>query len=428
MIIGNLETLVSAGEVEHKDFKRIFQCPICHSTLTSRQGYIRNGSSMPPTFVHPDNGISCTARNSYEFTSTSRQNALALINQGQSNKKLERAFLNCIEYLTVESGATPRVPSMLWSDKTYLFERLPHPRDLRIQSEPWTESYVEKRSHLKKKIEYNKISISDFLDPDILIESAIKVIKSPNLSWYVDQKVKEFGEEILVDRNVMDGFLKKKDNSHWQSYYSRLYSKDIGNFSVKYLIEEHISHIRGILRYINRSLSKENSQSLIESLLFGSLALPVMVDDLLASQELTKYKNSRKNQLFLREAHNLQEAEGMELPTKSPVVFRTDFPDYIQSKAWQLAQLELENILEELADRIAKRRQVRLEFLRKLPEDLFEKILENPLFVDKVFIDLYNSKETSAVQFIRFISDELISLIKRYDWSILPLFYKDILF
>lgn len=429
MIISNKESQrVTASQVEHDDFKRIFQCPVCHATLTLRKGYTRNGHIVPASFVHPRHGPPCKERVEFDFVSRKESKPFDLIKRGQNSKKLERSFLRCLKYFAIGTLSSTKIPPMLSTYTIFRDYSCLRPDDLSIFDRPFTESWIQTDHNLRKKIEYNQGNGVIHNDPELLITAATIALSSRKLDSYFNQETKRVKEFILSDSQKMNFFVQKKDSDWWRKFYERVYSKNIDLLSPEDLLNEHIDHLNGLLRYIRRGISLDGRKIFFEMLIFGSTDFPVSIDIVCTQEQKSDYESRIKNHAFYREADKLLHEAGLEKLNKSSFVgSSSDYPEDIRREAWLKACSDYENTFLEHTSSIEIKREKSIEFFSVFSEELLNCLLNQKNLNDAIS-EFYGEEVSPNSKFIEFLASAQISLIKKYDWSILPLFYEDIYF
>lgn len=360
---------VTADRVQHQDFKRIFQCPECHATLTFRRSYTRNGHHVPAAFVHPRDGKPCEKRVEYNFSSTKQLSPFELIKRGQNSKKLERSFLRCLKYFVIRTQRfSANIPAMMNGAYTAAMTgRYLSLTDIIIFDDPFTEDWIKTDSSLRKKIEYNKGYGAIHKNPELLIEAVARALSSKKLDVYFNQEIDKVKESILSDPQKMNFFMNKKKSDWWKGFYGKIYAKNIDSLSFENLLDEHISHLKGLTRYLRQGISLEAKKKFFEILILGGLDFPVTRDIAWTQEQSNSYEN--RSSIF-------------------------------------------------------KEREEMIESFSLMSEDFLEDILANRN-LNSAISDFDNGKRTVGGRFIRFFVSRQISLMKRYDWSVLPLFYEN---
>lgn len=424
MIISNNESQrVTADQVGHDDFKRVFQCPVCHATLTLRKGYTRNGYIVPASFVHPRHGTPCKERVEFNFVSGKESTPFGLIKRGQNSKKLERSFLRCLKYFAIGTLSSTKIPPML---SIYAISRnysCLRPDDLSIFDYPFTECWIQTNHNLRKKIEYNQGSGVIHNDPELLITAVTTALSSRKLDSYFNQEAKQVKEFILSDSQKMNFFMQKKDSDWWRKFYEKVYSKNIDILSPEDLLNEYIDHLNGLLRYIRRGISPDGQKKFFELLIFGSANFPVSMDIVCTQEQKSDYESRIKNHTFRREADKLSHEAGLEEFVGSLSNYSKD----IRREAWLKVCSDYENTFLEHTRSVEIKREKSIEFFSVFSEELLNRLLSQENLNDAIS-EFYGEKVSPSSKFIGFLASAQIALIKRYDWSVLPLFYEDIYF
>jgi len=423
---------VTADRVQHQDFKRIFQCPECHATLTFRRSYTRNGHHVPAAFVHPRDGKPCEERVEYNFSSTKQLSPFELINRGQNTQKLEKAFLRCQKYFAIGTQKSSKIPSMLdgWyntaAGKSSRGDYRCGIFDLTIFDDPFTEDWIITDSNLKKKIEYNKINGAIHDNPDFLIEAVSKVFSSRRLDIHFNQEVHKVKNSILSDPQRFNFFEKKRESDWWKEFYENIYGKTLDSLSVEDLVDEHIAHLNGLLRYLRQGISLEAKKKFFEVLILGSLDFPVTRDIVWTQEQRNSYESSVLVGLCIQEADDLAKKNGID----KKAIF-LDYPIHIIAEARRNARLNYERIFESILlehrSSVLKKREGMIESFSLMSKDFLESIMTDQHLKDAIS-DFDRGKRSLGSRFIRFFVSRQVSFMKRYDWSILPLFYEDIRF
>lgn len=369
MILSNNQfRIITADHAQHQDFKRILQCPVCHATLTLRKSHTRNGNHVPAKFVHPKNGKPCKERVEYSFSSTKKLPPFELIKRGQNSKKLERSFLRCLKYFVIGTHLSTNVPAMMNGAYTAAMTgRYFSLTDIIIFDDPFTEDWVKTDSNLRKKIEYNKSYGAVHKNPDLLIEAVARALSSKKLDVYFNQEIDKVKETILSDPQKMNFFINKKKSDWWKGLYGKIYAKNIDSLSIENLLDEHIYHLKGLTRYLRQGASLETKNKFFEILILGGLDFSVTRDAVWTQKQSNSYEN--RSSIF-------------------------------------------------------KEREEMIESFSLMSEDFLEDILAGRN-LSSAISDFDNGKRTVGGRFIRFFVSRQISLMKRYDWSVLPLFYED---
>lgn len=55
---------------------------------------------------------------------------------------------------------------------------------------------------------------------------------------------------ILADPQKLDFFANKKKPDWWKGFYEKVYNKNIDSLSIESLLDEHIFHVNGLIRYL----------------------------------------------------------------------------------------------------------------------------------------------------------------------------------
>ncbi|MFG6096037.1 hypothetical protein SPB21_12330 [Leptothoe sp. ISB3NOV94-8A] len=429
MIISNNEyQRVTADQVEHHDFKRVFQCPECHVTLTLREGHTRNGYNVPASFVHPRHGSPCKERVEFDFVTRKESTPFDLIKRGQNSKKLERSFIRCLKYFAIGTLSSTKIPPMLSTYTIFRDYSCLRPNDLSIFEHPFTENWIQTNHNLRKKIEYNQGSGVIHNNPELLIAAATRILSSRKLDSYFNQEAKRVKESILSDSQTMNFFVQKKESDWWRKLYERVYSKNIDVLSPEDLLNEHIDHLNGLLRYIRRGISPDGQKKVFELLIFGSFDLPVSIDIVCTQEQKSDYESRIKTHAFYREADKLLHEAGLEKLNKSSFVgSSSDYPKDIRREAWLKACSDYENTFLEHKSSVEIKREKSIEFLSVFSEELLNCLLGQKN-LNHAISEFYSEEVSPNSRFIEFLASAQIYLMKKYDWSVLPLFYEDIYF
>lgn len=430
MILSNNQSQkVTADRVQHQDFKRIFQCPTCHAALTLRKSYTRDSNYVPATFVHPRDGAPCKERIEYNFSSTNEILPFELIRRGQNTKKLETAFLRCLKYFAIGTQYSNNIPSMLDIGRTYaavMGKYYFSIADLMIFDSPFTEEWIITGSNFRKKIEYNQGNGEIHKNSKLLIEAVTTALSSRKLDIFFNQEINKVREFILSDSKKMNFFMHKKESDWWRSFYERVYSKNIDSLSLGNLLDEHIDHLKGLTRYLRQGVSSEAKKKFFEILILGGLDFPVPRDVVWTQVQKDDYERRIWGSLFTQAVDELIRVSGLE---KKPGAFV--YPDYILAQARHKArssyECAFESVLSEHKSVISKERKKTMESFSLMSENFLEDILAHRN-LSSAISDFDSGRKTVGGRFIKFFVSKQISLMKRYDWSVFPLFYEDIRF
>jgi hypothetical protein len=423
MILSNNQSQkVTADRVQHQDFKRIFQCPECYATLTFRRSYTRNGHYVPAAFVHPRDGKPCKERVEYNFSSTQQFSPFELIKRGQNTKKLEKAFLRCVKYFMIGTQYSNNIPSRLninelhtLLSKRYYFTI----GDLLLFDAPSTEEWIITDSNFRKKIEYNQVNENIHKNHQLLIEAATKTISSKKLDIYFIQEIDKMKQFILADPQKLDFFANKKKLDWWKGFYEKVYNKNIDSLSVESLLDEHIFHVKGLIGYLRQGTSLDTKKKFFEMIIFGGLDFPVPRDIVWTQGQRDNYERRVWGNLFCQEVNELAQKAGIDEKVRI-----LEYPDYILAQARQKASSSYPGVLLEHQNDIAQKREEAIKFLSLMSEEFLQDIL-NGRKLSGAISDFDSGKKTLGSQFINFFVSRQISLMRKYDWSVLPLFYED---
>lgn len=238
--------LVNADEVDYSDYGRIFQCPRCYANLTLRKGYSRNNRFVRATFVHPEGDLSdCELRVSFNLDSFS-QNVFNILEKGQSNKKLEKAFISCYDSFRLKCN-----PSIL---ENYT---------------PGVSLLYNSKLHLKRQIEYNEKPREVHPNPKLFVEAASVILNSFQCQKYFEQKIQELEKELKLDVRLLEYIQKVKKS----------------NIQTEAFIKNHCKYLKGISRFISRGVSDECRQEFLRRIIWGDTKLPVSKKYLWTQQE-----------------------------------------------------------------------------------------------------------------------------------------------
>lgn len=265
------EALISANQVKHSDYSRIFLCPLCNAVLHLRSGHNRNGSWVEPTFVHPEGDISdCEKRVSFSTSSLTRT-LDEIISKGQSSKKLEQAFLKCSMYF--ELKIIPKVIDSYYSGIVF--------------------NYLQKDMHLEKRISFNREKGRVVLNPKLLIESCSRVIRSKQANKFFLNELKKLELELLSNEKSLQFF----------SVKHQIKSADASSF-----IKIHCKQIEKIIKYLTQDSNGELVKSYLEMIIFGHPDLFVPINNIWDSKDFSFISNSKKFN-SIRESSNISITE-----------------------------------------------------------------------------------------------------------------------
>ncbi|MFB2880619.1 hypothetical protein [Floridanema aerugineum] len=238
--------LVNADEVDYSNYRRIFQCPRCYANLTLRKGYSRNNRFVRATFVHPEGDlIDCELRVSFNIDSFS-QNVFNILEKGQSNKKLEKAFINCYDSFRLKCN-----PSIL---ENYT---------------PGIPLLYNSKLHLKRQIEYNEKPGEVYPNPKLFVDAASAILNSLQCQKYFEQKIQELENYLNLDVGILEYIQKVKKSS----------------IKTEIFIKYHCKYLKGISRFISRGVSDECRQEFLRRIIWGDKKLPVSKKYLWTQQE-----------------------------------------------------------------------------------------------------------------------------------------------
>jgi uncharacterized C2H2 Zn-finger protein len=241
--------LVNACEVESSDYSRIFQCYQCNATLTLRQEYIRSGHLVRASFVHPEGDVSdCVLRVSFNITS-SKEFVFGLIGRGQSSKKLEGAFIECLKHFVLGY----RQSIILGVGECTPSHRLG----------------ILRKLHLKRQIEYNEKPGKVHPDPDLLLKASSIILKSRQSQSYINQEINKLQLYLNSEQKAIEYFSKKQSAGK----------------PVETLIKNHSTELRLITNFIVRGTSDEFRKQFLRIILWGDSDLPVYVQHLWTEEE-----------------------------------------------------------------------------------------------------------------------------------------------
>ena len=308
----NEKKLVSANEVTHSDYSRIFQCFECGSTLTLRQGHWRNEHWVNPTFVHPErNPDDCRFRSASDAYSSTNDSVFDLISRGQSSSKLEQAFLKFIKH-------------GFW-------------RDISIWHKTGGFAFgvgklgsVRSETHLRRKLRYNEIPGITYSEPSLLIDAASAILESKKCERYFYQRIEEFQREL---RQYDQEFQRKPEFFIYRA--NRLTTIEI-------LIDNHCQCLQGIARFVSQGISNKCRENLLRVLIWGDQSLVVSVEHLWNQSEII-YARSRGNQentseIEQQRSSKVEKIQGfspqvLDKICKSPQFLDQAFRDFYQGKA-----------------------------------------------------------------------------------------------
>ena len=239
--------------------------------------------------------------------------------------------------------------------------------DIIIFDDPFPEDWIKTDSNLRKKIEYNKGYGAIHKNPELLIEAVARALSSKKLDVYFSQEIDRIKESILSDPQKMNFFVNKKKSDWWKGFYEKIYTKKIDYLSFEDLLDEHIYHLKGLTRYLRQGTSLEAKKKFFEILILGGLDFPVTGDVAWTQEQNNSYENRSS---------------------------------------------------------ISKVREEMIESFSLMSEDFLEDILADRS-LNSAISDFDKGKRTVGGRFIRFFVSRQVSLMKRYDWSVLPLFYEN---
>jgi hypothetical protein len=209
LIINGDKTLVDACDVVHSDFSKIFQCPYCKQSLYLREGYYREGNRVNPAFVHSEGDPrDCRERAKYNREHISHDVfSIIKLGQGQSNKKLEKAFFDCLQ--NSFQGST--------NAKIYGSKR------------------AFSQAQIKKQIDFNSRPYQVSEEPELFIEVLSKIIKNRKCGSFLMGSVSDFKLFLTSKKSKLTYLIEKSD---------------IEQIEVDILINQHCAHLLKILQYL----------------------------------------------------------------------------------------------------------------------------------------------------------------------------------
>lgn len=303
--------LVNADEVEYSDYSRVFTCCQCNATLTLRKEYSRNGHLVPASFVHPEGDISdCSLRVSYNINSSSKP-SLERFTSGQSNKKLERAFIKCLE--SFYFGYRPSIlEEYIQFSRLFIYQK-------------------NDKIHLKRRIEYNEIQDKVHPDPDLFIAASCTVLRCSRSHNYIDQRIKKIQTKLNLEQKA-------------QKYFSG--KERVKGIQAETLIKYHFRDLNDIItKFIGGGASDELRIKFFKIILWGNrISLPVHREDLWTKQELKKSKYESSISLLKRveeydERRNNQkkiiqtfESNKLKQMCENPQLLKKIFTDFYKDK------------------------------------------------------------------------------------------------
>lgn len=288
----NLTRRISASEVDHKDFGKIFLCPECSSHLTLRQEHRRGGRLIPASFVHPPNSENCSKRIEFNISpSNSNKKPFDLIiGRGQNSKKLEAAFFRCLEYFICHRFSRKKIPSPLSIYglsicPSHLREGVPiNSSSLSILGNSWTVPRIDSEVDLRRQIQNNKKSHNTHKCIEELNNVFAKVLYSQQtyegLQKFSKGKIASLKHQFTNESKPKSFYSKKKESKWWQLVYQKLYSKNLFELDVQELIDNHFSHVEKLSRYICRGLSDDGREHLSEIIMLGGNHLSLIRDSI----------------------------------------------------------------------------------------------------------------------------------------------------
>lgn len=154
-------------------------------------------------------------------------------------------------------------------------------------------------------------------------------------------------------------------------------------------------------------------------IIFGGLDFPVPRDIVWTQGQRDNYERRVWGDLFRQEVNELTQKAGIDEKVRI-----LEYPDYILAQARQKASSSYPGVLLEHQNDIAQEREEAIKFLSLISEEFLQDILDGRKLSGAIS-DFDSGKKTLGSQFINFFVSRQISLMKKYDWSVLPLFYED---
>lgn len=355
--------LVTADQVDHSSYSRIFQCPHCHSTLTWRAGYARKGIQLSPSFVHSQDAPNdCPLRVSFQ-TSVAlvpRQDFDDLIIKGQNSKRLEKAFISHFKWSFQNSISRGFLVRLNWSIgggyRSTAKGRIIH--DAIISS--WLRHYTTGSlsysqvsvENLKQTMAYNKEVLGLYFNPGLLVEAVDMIFKFIQIQQYINQGMDNFekwlfSSQDLVKKFLIDGVEECATVGSIEEYHSKFEGQEddaefrrkccenieiltrleryeiikfqtqkevdflktyVEQLPLEDLMKVHCKQARGIIRYLRKGCSDKLRKAFLEIAILGDERLPVDVIRQFQEEDL---ENMTRDFRFLRNSFE-DFAEGKE--------------------------------------------------------------------------------------------------------------------
>ena len=322
VVINEARVEVQASEVSHADYKKIFQCPECHASLTLRQGHYRGYSWVGPSFVHPaDAPPNCSRRVDFGIV-TGDVGEIDFTAKGQSAKKLGKALMTCLMYHRTGhiSSINSEFPQLSFGgfQDVYIKRQIAYnkgladandKRGLRYSIHPQTETQI-------------------YPDIDLLIAAAYEVLKSPQSQRFFEERIKDFRTELKANQDVCKFF---------QAKYS--------DVAVEDSIERHCDQLQGISMFLSQGCQKPTRLDFLNWILFADPRLPISLsffkdysnpdDKGKLKRILTEVNKQRQNHLNLLSQFSIDNLQSIVGNSKT---LKEHFQDFYQSIESSLSQ------------------------------------------------------------------------------------------
>jgi len=382
LVVNSNTTLVNAKDVSYSNFSQIFQCPYCHEVLHLRSGYQKESGWVDPTFVHLEgNEADCEAR--AKQGSPSPTNVFDIIEKGQSNKKLEKAFLGCFEnyfrgwygsMICCDEGHKIKIPRY---DYIYRWQLVLSPGEL-------------SRNYLKKIVEYNSRPDKAHKSPELLIQVLSQIIRDKKSDKFVEKLIADFENQLTNSKNPQEYLLKKAemvDNSAYD------------------FIKQHCVQLAGILDYLRFGSSERLRVDVLRLLLWGDYRdLPVSPTKI----ETKSYRAKRRScmRYYIKKTEDL-----------TPLTLKRNSLRRVNLLSVEDTVELLENSLNE---RFERRRRSQLDKIQKFDPNFLSEMTQSESMVETAFSEFYKQEVSLGSTFISFALRKLVISTQFIDWKKLP--------
>lgn len=314
IVINEARVEVQASEVDHADYKKIFQCPECHASLTLRQGHYRGYSWVGSSFVHPaDAPSNCSRRVDFGIV-TEDSGEIDFTAKGQSAKKLGKSLMTCLMYhrtghiSSIDSGL-PQLSFGGFQD-VYIKRQIAYNKGLADAND-------------KRGLRYSvhpKIETQIYPDIDLLIAAAYELLKSPQSQRFFEERIKEFRTELRANQDVCKFF---------QAKYS--------DVAVEDSIDQHCDQLQGISMFLSQGCQKQTRLDFLDWILFADPRLPISLSffkDYSREEDKAKLKqifaevhSQRQNHLYLLNQFSIESLQSI---TENFSILKERFHNFYQ--------------------------------------------------------------------------------------------------